>query len=91
MLSRYHTFLREHFETLCKMCGGYVKEIPLTFLLGFYVSNVVSRWWRQFESLYWPEDLIAIMCIFMHATDEKSQQRRHMIARYINLSAVLVW
>ncbi|KIH50690.1 hypothetical protein ANCDUO_19228 [Ancylostoma duodenale] len=32
------------FEALCRMFDGYTKLIPLTFLLGFYVSNVVSRY-----------------------------------------------
>ncbi|GMR49640.1 hypothetical protein PMAYCL1PPCAC_19835 [Pristionchus mayeri] len=36
------------FESLCRMFENFSKQIPLTFLLGFYVSNVVSRWWSQF-------------------------------------------
>ncbi|RCN38248.1 hypothetical protein ANCCAN_15843 [Ancylostoma caninum] len=35
---------RSKFEALCRMFDGYTKLIPLTFLLGFYVSNVVSRY-----------------------------------------------
>lgn len=82
---------RKHFETICKMCNGYCKEIPLTFLLGFYVSNMVSRWWKQFESLSWPEDLVATVCNVIPSNDEESQQRRHQFARYLNLAAVLAW
>ena len=33
--------------------------LPITFLLGFYVSLVVKRWWEQFSKLPWP-DTIAI-------------------------------
>ena len=29
----------------------------LTFLLGFYVSLVVKRWWDQYMLLPWPDDL----------------------------------
>lgn len=29
--------------------------IPITFLTGFYVSEVVSRYWDQFMSLPWPD------------------------------------
>lgn len=82
---------RSKFEALCRMFNEYTKLIPLTFLLGFYVSNVVSRWWKQFECLSWPEDLLSLLCVVIHANDEKSQRRRHTIARYINLAAVLVW
>ncbi|KAK6034186.1 Bestrophin [Cooperia oncophora] len=73
------------------MFNEFTKMIPLTFLLGFYVSNVVTRWWRQFESLSWPEDLLSMVCLIVRENDEKSQRRRHAIARYINLSSALVW
>ncbi|KAL6739163.1 hypothetical protein Aduo_012646 [Ancylostoma duodenale] len=82
---------RSKFEALCRMFDGYTKLIPLTFLLGFYVSNVVSRWWRQFECLAWPEDLLSMLCTVIHANDEISQKRRHTIARYINLASALAW
>uniref|UniRef100_A0A914S0N6 Bestrophin homolog n=1 Tax=Parascaris equorum TaxID=6256 RepID=A0A914S0N6_PAREQ len=61
------TFLlfRRKFEQLALMFDEYTKLIPLTFLLGFYVSNVVSRWWRQFQSLPWPEDLLSVLCLDM--------------------------
>ncbi|PIO68604.1 Bestrophin [Teladorsagia circumcincta] len=82
---------RRKFEALCRMFNDFTKLIPLTFLLGFYVSSVVSRWWRQFESLSWPEDLLSMVCLIVRENDEKSQRRRHAIARYINLSSALVW
>ncbi|WKY05827.1 hypothetical protein Q1695_006214 [Nippostrongylus brasiliensis] len=82
---------RKTFEGVCRMFNEYTKLIPLTFLLGFYVSNVVSRWWRQFECLPWPEDLLSLLCVAIPANDEKSQRRRHTIARYLNLSTALVW
>ncbi|ETN73927.1 Bestrophin [Necator americanus] len=49
------------------------------------------RWWRQFECLSWPEDILSMLCTVIHANDETSQRRRHMIARYINLSTALAW
>ena len=36
-----------------------VAGLPITFLLGFYVSLVVKRWWEQYSKLPWP-DTIAI-------------------------------
>ena len=49
------------------------------------------RWWRQFECLPWPEDLLSILCMVIPNSDEKSQRRRHAIARYVNLSSALAW
>jgi hypothetical protein len=30
-------------------------QIPVTFMTGFYVANVVTRYWNQFVSLAWPD------------------------------------
>ncbi len=37
----------------------YTRNIPLTFLLGFYISAIVKRWWDQFELVAWPDDLLS--------------------------------
>ncbi|GMR49442.1 hypothetical protein PMAYCL1PPCAC_19637, partial [Pristionchus mayeri] len=79
--------MKARFEAICRQFNEYTKLIPLTFLLGFYVSNVVSRWWRQFECLNWPEDLLSLLCVAVNGTDERSAQNvqvRHRVARYIN-------
>ena len=31
--------------------------IPITFLTGFYVTQVVARYWDQFMSLPFPDEL----------------------------------
>ncbi|CAJ0572790.1 unnamed protein product, partial [Mesorhabditis spiculigera] len=82
---------KHNFGELCHMFYEYTHAIPLTFLLGFYVHNVVDRWWHQFKSLRWPEDIMAPLCIVIPRNDEKSQKRRHTIARYVNLAAALAW
>lgn len=33
----------------------------LTFLLGFYVSLAAKRWWDQYQSLPWPDQLAVIL------------------------------
>ena len=37
--------------------------IPVTFLTGFYVTQVVARYWDQFMSLPWP-DKIAMKIVY---------------------------
>ena len=36
-------------------CHDQLSSIPLTFVLGFYVSLIVSRWWSQYTLLPWPD------------------------------------
>ena len=46
---------RELFESLVTYCHDQLSSIPLTFVLGFYVSLIVSRWWSQYTLLLWPD------------------------------------
>ena len=49
--------VRQIFEMICIYADRYGSLIPITFLTGFYVSQVVNRWWDQFVSLPWPDNL----------------------------------
>ena len=39
--------------------------IPLGFILGFYVTQVVERWWGQYNSIVWPDTLALNLVSFM--------------------------
>ena len=82
---------RNIFETISRRFDRYTERIPLTFLLGFYITNVVTRWWQQFEALPWPEDLVSHACATLRRNGEATVIRRHLIARYANLCAALAW
>lgn len=43
------------FEKISIYCEAFTNMVPLTFVLGFYVSIVVSRWWQQFMQIPWPD------------------------------------
>ena len=36
-------------------CNSYTNFIPISFVLGFYVTIVVQRWWQQFKNVPWPD------------------------------------
>ena len=57
LLSPNYEVQRQMFELVCVYANRFLSIIPLTFLVGFYVSQVVSRWWDQFMSLPWPDYL----------------------------------
>ena len=44
----------ETFEALWLYCSKNLSNIRLTFMLDFYVSLVVNRWWKQYKILPWP-------------------------------------
>ena len=56
---------KQHFELLCVYADRFSSPIPITFLTGFYVSNVVSRWWDQFMALPYPDQLALKLVSFI--------------------------
>ena len=50
------------FEAVVTYCHHQMSSIPLAFVLGFYVSLIVGRWWSQYTLLPWP-DTMAILVI----------------------------
>ena len=61
----------------------------MTFLLGFYVSNVVKRWWEQYKSLPWPDTLVAISHALVDFNHEEGMKFCQTIMRYSMLSYIL--
>ena len=57
LLSPNYAVQRQMFELICVYADRFLNLIPVTFLVGFYVSQVVNRWWHQFMSLPWPDYL----------------------------------
>ncbi|MPC68280.1 Bestrophin-1 [Portunus trituberculatus] len=52
---------RRIFEHVALYCDYFRNLIPISFVLGFYVSVVVQRWWEQYLSIPWPDSL-ALLC-----------------------------
>ena len=52
---------RQLFEALRGYCHHHLRSIPLMFVLGFYVSLVVQRWWDQYTLLPWPDSFAMLV------------------------------
>jgi hypothetical protein len=48
---------RQTFELFCIYTERFANLIPIAFLTGFYLTQVVSRWWDQFMTLPWPDKI----------------------------------
>ena len=59
---------KQYFELICIYASRFGGLIPMTFLTGFYVSQVVNRWWDQFMSLPWPDRLALKLVSFCPGT-----------------------
>ncbi|XP_051003021.1 LOW QUALITY PROTEIN: bestrophin-1 [Acomys russatus] len=78
------------FEKLALYCDNYIQLIPISFVLGFYVTLVVSRWWSQYESLPWPDRLMSQVSGFVEGKDKQGRLLRRTLIRYVILGQVLI-
>jgi len=61
----------------------------LTFLLGFYVSRIVARWWQQFSALPSPDILTAYCHALVDLSSEAGIEWATRFMRYALLAYVL--
>ncbi|VDM17134.1 unnamed protein product [Hydatigera taeniaeformis] len=74
----------------------YVKSmsnsLPISFILGFFVTLVVNRWIDQFNYLPTSDGVGLLTCAYIQIPIRKTDEVtviRQSIARYVNLAAVL--
>ncbi|KAM9468052.1 bestrophin-3-like isoform 1-T1 [Clarias gariepinus] len=82
---------KRFFENLSIYCDRYAEQIPVTFVLGFYVTLVVNRWWNQFQNLPWPDRLMILISSCVQGKDEKGRMLRRTLMRYVNLTSLLIF
>lgn len=81
---------KRHFEAIVKYCGASTNLIPLSFVLGFYVTIVMTRWWNQYISIPWPDSIAVFVSSIIHGQDERGRVMRRTIMRYVCLCLVMV-
>ncbi|OCT88916.1 bestrophin-3 isoform X1 [Xenopus laevis] len=82
---------KRYFEKVSLYCDKYAEQIPVTFVLGFYVTLVVNRWWNQFVNLPWPDRLMFLISSNVHGRDEYGRLLRRTLMRYVNLTSLLIF
>ncbi|CAH2310589.1 bestrophin-4 [Pelobates cultripes] len=81
---------KRHFEEVALYCNKYTDLIPISFLLGFYVNLIISRWWGQYTNIPLPDQLMCVVSSNVHGADEKGRLLRRTLIRFANLSSVLI-
>ena len=64
----------------------------MTFLLGFYVSLVVKRWWDQYIQLPWPDEVAILLKAGLTkevGEEGRNQRIRRTVVRYLMLAYIL--
>ncbi|XP_048005389.1 bestrophin-2-like isoform X2 [Leguminivora glycinivorella] len=77
------------FEKVRQYFGAQSESIPMSFVLGFYVSLIVKRWWEQYKLLPWPDTLALFISAGIPGADETGRLMRRNIVRYAILAYVI--
>ncbi|KAM7099303.1 bestrophin-4 isoform 5-T5 [Molossus nigricans] len=81
---------RHVYAQVARYCNRSADLIPLSFVLGFYVTLVVNRWWAQYTSIPLPDQLMCVISASVHGLDQHGRLLRRTLVRYANLASVLV-
>ncbi|XP_050972577.1 bestrophin-2 [Labeo rohita] len=81
---------KRYFEKLSIYCNHYASLIPMSFVLGFYVTLIVNRWWNQYTSIPLPDRIMCTLSGGVQGGDEHGRLLRRTLMRYASLSALLI-
>lgn len=72
---------KKTFEKVVDYCQEHSSQIPLSFVLGFYVTIVMTRWWNQYTAIPWPDSIAVFVSATIHGNDERGRVMRRTIMR----------
>uniref|UniRef100_A0A914QT44 Bestrophin homolog n=1 Tax=Panagrolaimus davidi TaxID=227884 RepID=A0A914QT44_9BILA len=79
------------FEHVAKyLNSGLDAYIPLTFMLGFFVSFVVGRWGNILDGMGWIDNSAIAFATFIRGHDDTTRALRRTLVRYMVLNQTLV-
>uniref|UniRef100_A0A158R4X1 Bestrophin homolog n=1 Tax=Syphacia muris TaxID=451379 RepID=A0A158R4X1_9BILA len=79
------------FEEVVNVCDKYTDFVPLTFMLGYYVTLVVGRWWNAILNIGFIDNIALLVANYIRGDDERSMMYRCTIVRYMCLLQVMVY
>jgi len=79
------------FERVVLYCETFTNLIPLSFVLGFYVAIVVTRWWNQYLCIPWPDKVMMYVTTVIEGLDERGRLLRRTVMRHLTLASLLVF
>ncbi|EJW74974.1 hypothetical protein WUBG_14116, partial [Wuchereria bancrofti] len=79
------------FEQFVHYCDEKLDYIPLNFMLGFFVTIVVSRWVNFFVNIGYIDNIALMVAAYIKGSDDGTRMLRRNIIRYCVLSQALVF
>ncbi|CAB3401330.1 unnamed protein product [Caenorhabditis bovis] len=83
--------LQRIFEDLSVHFDDRLKYIPLTFMLGFFVTTVFERWRSALNVMPFIESVALSVAVLISGIDDEARKIRRTIIRYVVLHQVLIF
>ncbi|VDN99500.1 unnamed protein product [Rodentolepis nana] len=80
------------FEAFCFYCDELCQIVPIGFVLGFYIDTIIGRWWSQYRTLPWPDEIAMLLCAVVNDDNGdvsnhcRGKQQIQKILKYLNLA-----
>uniref|UniRef100_A0A0K0EVI8 Bestrophin homolog n=1 Tax=Strongyloides venezuelensis TaxID=75913 RepID=A0A0K0EVI8_STRVS len=81
---------KKTFESVTLLCREYGDFIPLTFMLGNFVTTIITRWTKTFNSIPWSDDFSLYIAAYLEGSDERSILMRRGIVRYMIALQIMI-
>ncbi|XP_069190190.1 bestrophin-2 [Procambarus clarkii] len=79
------------FEKLVIYCSSFRNLIPVSFVLGFFVTMVVNRWWSVYKTIPFPDNTAILAATHIPGQSAEASEARRTILRYVNLTIALTF
>uniref|UniRef100_A0A183TDS7 Bestrophin homolog n=1 Tax=Schistocephalus solidus TaxID=70667 RepID=A0A183TDS7_SCHSO len=81
---------KELFKVVVTYCDDISGQLPVSFVLGFFVSSVIGRWFRTFMYIPWLNSVTYSVMSAVNCADPRvSRKIRLSVMRYLNLAWIL--
>lgn len=82
---------KRNFEDVVRFCELMKGNIPVSFLLGFFVSGVIGRWYNMYMYIPWMNHIAYSTMSYVNCADKSvSKEIRLSLMRYMNLAWILL-
>ncbi|GMR60321.1 hypothetical protein PMAYCL1PPCAC_30516, partial [Pristionchus mayeri] len=82
---------RVKFEWVCLHAARYADYLPLSFLLGSFVTFIVSRWHKQFNAIGWVDKSIMLTSSHIGGSSDRARMIRRGVTRQMCLLQILIY
>jgi len=82
-------YARRQFDTVATYCFSFSKLVPVSFVLGFYVTQVWLRFVMFLSRMPWPTNMAVYVASYIHGNDDRGRLLRRTIIRHLCLALIV--